>query len=58
MNLPALFHKKVSIKRLDGIKEEHQAETIEENLLHIEWEWEESPEISVKIVNNLDIFGS
>jgi glutamate-5-semialdehyde dehydrogenase len=49
-----LFLQKVLIGRAEGDVEEAQAETISGDRLGYEWEWENSPEVTLKIVENLD----
>ncbi|MDB5460387.1 MAG: Gamma-glutamyl phosphate reductase, partial [Caulobacteraceae bacterium] len=44
----------VRVRRADGDVEEPLAETLPEAQLGREWEWEESPEVSLKIVDDLD----
>jgi glutamate-5-semialdehyde dehydrogenase len=49
-----LFERKVSVARAEGVIEEPQAELIDESELGREWEWEETPEVTLKLVDNLD----
>lgn len=49
-----LRNKDVVIQRADGQFTEKQIETLSEKELATEWEWEESPEITVKICDDLD----
>ncbi len=49
----ALFEKKVLIGRAEGEIEETQAQPISGDLLGQEWEWENSPEITLKIVTDM-----
>jgi glutamate-5-semialdehyde dehydrogenase len=49
-----LFEKTIGVTRADGIKEEPQAELIEEAELGREWEWEETPEVTLALVDDLD----
>jgi glutamate-5-semialdehyde dehydrogenase len=52
--LPAeLFTRKVQVGRAEGSVEETQAERIEESQLGHEWEWEESPELTLVVVDSL-----
>ena len=44
----------VTIRRADGDHEEALAETIPESEMGREWEWEEAPEVTIKIVDDLD----
>ena len=48
------FKKRVSVRRAEGDVEEAQAELIDEDKLGLEWEWEETPEVTLKIVDGLD----
>src|SRR5690606_22342895 len=50
----ALFARTVSIARPEGLHSEPQAELIAEHELGREWEWEESPEITLVVVDDLD----
>ncbi len=49
-----LFHEQVSVRRAEGDVSEAQAELLAETDLGIEWEWEETPEVSLKIVDDID----
>lgn len=51
---PHLFEQRVSIERAHGSVDEPQAELIAPHLLGQEWEWENSPEVTLKIVADLD----
>jgi len=54
-HVPAsLFETKVSIRRAEGNVEEFQAETIADDALGHEWEWEDAPEVTLKIVDTLE----
>ena len=44
----------MAIARADGEHEERQAESIAESELGTEWEWEESPEVTLAIVPSVD----
>jgi glutamate-5-semialdehyde dehydrogenase len=44
----------VRVRRADGDHVEPQVETIATDQLGHEWEWEETPEVSLKIVDDLD----
>ena len=46
----AWFARRVAVARADGEQQEHQAEPIAEIRLGDEWEWEESPEVTLAIV--------
>jgi glutamate-5-semialdehyde dehydrogenase len=53
--LPAAWRTaQVRIRRAEGDVTEAQAEILPEDQLGREWEWEESPEVSLKIVDDLD----
>lgn len=49
-----LFSRRVPIARAEGVREEPQAERLAESDLGREWEWEESPEVSLKLVDDID----
>lgn len=49
----ALFDRKVSVGRAEGLVEEPQAEMVSEDHLGHEWEWEESPEVTVVVVDSV-----
>lgn len=48
-----LFEQQVTVRRADGDHLEAQAETIAIADLAREWEWEETPEVSLKIVRDI-----
>jgi glutamate-5-semialdehyde dehydrogenase len=50
----AWFARRVAIGRADGEHEERQAEPIAESDLGTEWEWEESPEVTLAVVPSVD----
>jgi glutamate-5-semialdehyde dehydrogenase len=50
----SLFSQEVTVRRAEGDVRERQAELLPESSLGREWEWEETPEISLKIVDDLD----
>ena len=53
--LPAeLFEREVSVRRAEGDVSERQAELIPESELGHEWEWEQTPEISLALVDDID----
>ena len=53
--LPAAWREaKVRVRRADGEHEEALCEALPEADLGREWEWEETPEVSLKIVDDLD----
>jgi glutamate-5-semialdehyde dehydrogenase len=49
----AWFERFVPIARADGTQDEPQAESIVEAQLGIEWEWEESPEVTLVVVDDV-----
>jgi glutamate-5-semialdehyde dehydrogenase len=49
-----LFERKVAVVRAEGVIDEPQAESIGESELGHEWEWEETPEVTLKLVDGLD----
>ena len=51
---PALFANRVPVARAGGTEHEPQAETIAEDALGIEWEWEETPEVSLIAVPSIE----
>jgi glutamate-5-semialdehyde dehydrogenase len=48
------FERRVKISRAEGEREEPQAETLDEAGLATEWEWEDSPEVTLAVVDDLD----
>ena len=48
------FETKVSIGRAEGLVEEPKAELIDANRLGQEWEWEDSPEITLVLVDSVE----
>ncbi len=48
------FSRSVPIARAQGAVDEPQAELISTDLLGVEWEWEQSPEVTLKVVASLD----
>ena len=50
----ALFRTEVTVRRAGGDVREPQAEPLAEEELGREWEWEETPEVSLKVVDDLD----
>ena len=48
------FDRRVGIARAEGVVEEPQAEPIDEERLGEEWEWEDSPEVTLAIVDSVD----
>lgn len=54
-HIPAeLLSKTISVRRAGGDVEEMQAETIPVHDLGREWEWEQTPEVTLKIVDDVD----
>lgn len=49
-----LFEKVVPVGRAEGKVEEKQAESIARNLLGHEWEWEDSPEVTLVMVDSVE----
>ena len=49
----ALFSRVVGIARAEGVVDEPQAELIEDDQLGVEWEWEDSPEITLAVFDDL-----
>lgn len=49
-----IFEREVSVHRAQGNVMERQAETVAESMLGHEWEWEQTPEITLKLVDDLD----
>jgi glutamate-5-semialdehyde dehydrogenase len=45
---------RITVARAEGPVDEVQAELIAETDLAVEWEWEETPEVTLKIVRNTD----
>lgn len=48
------FRRRVPISRADGEHRESRAETIAADALGHEWEWEQSPEVTLAVVDDLD----
>jgi glutamate-5-semialdehyde dehydrogenase len=51
---PALFERKVRLRRAEGEVTEAQAELLPVEALGREWEWEDSPEVSLAVVGSVD----
>lgn len=49
-----LFARRVGVARAEGVVQEQQAETLDESELGREWEWEETPEVSLVLVDDID----
>jgi glutamate-5-semialdehyde dehydrogenase len=50
---PGLFTTRTRVRRAQGEREEAQAELLPESELGREWEWEETPELALKIVDSV-----
>lgn len=50
----ALFETDIQVARAQGVVAEKQAEVISREKLGIEWEWEETPEVTLVCANSLD----
>ncbi|MET0342094.1 MAG: aldehyde dehydrogenase family protein [Polyangiales bacterium] len=50
----ALRERRVKVRRAEGDVDEAQVSLLDEAQLATEWEWEETPEVSLVIVNDLD----
>ncbi|MEX0592433.1 MAG: aldehyde dehydrogenase family protein [Nitriliruptoraceae bacterium] len=48
------FDRMVLVARADGPSDEPQAETLVEAQLGVEWEWEDSPEVTLAVVDDAD----
>ena len=54
-HLPAaLFEERVAVTRAEGSRQEPRVDSIPESELATEWEWERTPELSLKIVEDVD----
>lgn len=54
-HVPAeLFDRRVALGRAEGQVTEAQAQLIDRDLLGKEWEWEESPEVTLVVVDDVD----
>lgn len=49
-----LFARRVGVARAEGMVQEPQAEALDESELGREWEWEETPEVSLVLVDAID----
>jgi glutamate-5-semialdehyde dehydrogenase len=49
----ALFETETTVRRAEGDVQETQAESIPETELGHEWEWEDTPEVTLKVVSDL-----
>jgi glutamate-5-semialdehyde dehydrogenase len=50
----ALFEETVRVQRAEGFVDEPRADSIPEAELATEWEWEQTPEVSLKIIEDTD----
>jgi len=50
----ALFETRISVRRAGGDVTEAQAELLPEADLRVEWEWEETPEVSLEVVDGVE----
>jgi glutamate-5-semialdehyde dehydrogenase len=48
-----LMSRRVPVARAEGVREEAQAEALPERELGREWEWEETPEVTLKLVDDM-----
>ena len=48
------FTEEVPVTRAEGVVQEPRADRLPEEALATEWEWEQTPEVSLKIVDDLD----
>ncbi len=54
-HVPAeFFDEAISVGRAEGTQQESRADSIPETSLATEWEWERTPEVSLKIVEDVD----
>ena len=54
-HVPAdLFEERISVTRAEGALQESRVDSIPEAELATEWEWERTPELSLKIVDDVD----
>jgi glutamate-5-semialdehyde dehydrogenase len=49
-----LYERRVNVRRAEGDVMEPQAETLSESELEHEWEWEQTPEVTLKLVDDVD----
>lgn len=49
----ALFEREVSVGRAEGLVAERQAEALPQHQLGHEWEWEDSPEVTLVVVDDV-----
>lgn len=50
----ALFDRVIAVRRAQGDVHEKQAVPMQESELGVEWEWEQTPEVSLKIVSDVE----
>lgn len=50
----ALFEREVTVMRAEGAITERQAEVLAEGQLGREWEWEQTPEVTLKVVDSVE----
>jgi glutamate-5-semialdehyde dehydrogenase len=50
----AFFREQVPVTRAEGVVQEARADVAPESVLATEWEWEQTPEVTLKIVDDLD----
>jgi glutamate-5-semialdehyde dehydrogenase len=48
------FDRSITVRRADGLHEEPSASVIDVDGLAIEWEWEQSPEVTLVVVDSVD----
>ncbi len=49
-----LFEDRVPVTRAEGVVDEPRVDSVPESVLATEWEWEQTPEVTLKIVDDLD----
>jgi glutamate-5-semialdehyde dehydrogenase len=50
----ALFSETISVTRAEGNVKEQRAELLAEDMLSHEWEWEGTPEVTLRVVDDID----
>lgn len=53
-HIPSPWFERVPIERADGTTEEERTEVISLDALGVEWEWENSPEVTLVIVDSIE----
>ena len=48
------FERRVTIQRADGARDEYAATPIDVDGLAVEWEWEQSPEVTLVVVDSIE----